>query len=279
MKLRALHSFLISLNAHVWVVVLLTAALVSEQKPPEPQRIEVQFLKLPAPLEGSALSVPEATRAETKAEANLPRKRVRRQRGPRVEYRVRVARTTASVAARESGTWVPASRIRLRETAVHDSGSRIAGTSPDAAPTPERQPFVLSKVSKSEKQWPHSLVDHAAPQNGVAPDGTEPQNSPGPLDVAGGDTRELIKVIQARIDAVTPLVHASAGPCQAVKGVVHLKFVVNRAGYPCGFRIIASSGVRCLDNEVDNVLHMAEPYPFVAGWIPVTVRFAPRTNI
>jgi outer membrane biosynthesis protein TonB len=64
-----------------------------------------------------------------------------------------------------------------------------------------------------------------------------------------------------------------------VRGVVHLKFFVNQAGYPGGFRIIASSGVRCLDDEIDNVLHMAEPYPYVAGWIPVTVRFAPRTNI
>jgi len=245
MKLRALHSFLISFNAHVWVVVLLSAAFISEQKPPEPQRIEVQFFKLPAPLEGSTLDIPEATR-EAKSR---PRQQLRKRRGPRVEYRVRVARTTASVDARESGTWVPASRIRLRETAVHDSGSRLAGASPEARSAP-------GQGSASGKQWPQNLAD-----------------------IAGGDTRELIKVIQARIDAVTPLIHASAGPCQSSRGVVHLKFVVNRAGYPCGFRIIASSGVRCLDNEVDNVLHMAEPYPFVAGWIPVTVRFAPRTNI
>jgi len=258
MKLRALHSFLVSLNAHIWVVVIISAVFIPEQKPPEPQRIEVQFLKLPAPLEGSTLDVSEATRAETKTEAFLPRKQVLKRRGPRVEYRVRVAKTAAPVAFRESGTWVPASRIRLSETAVHDLGSKLAGESPDAP----------DAGSASEKQWPHNLADDSAPQNAA-----------GPLDTEGGDTRELIKIIQARIDAVTPLVHASAGSCQAVKGVVHLKFIVNRAGYPCGFRIISGSGVHCLDHEVDNVLHMAEPYPFVAGWIPVTVRFAPRTSI
>jgi TonB family protein len=89
----------------------------------------------------------------------------------------------------------------------------------------------------------------------------------------------LIEIIQARIDAITPLVHATAGPCKTEKGVVRLKFVVNPAGYPHGFRIVDSSGVRCLDDEIDNVLHLAEPYPYVAGWIPVTVKFAPQTNI
>jgi outer membrane biosynthesis protein TonB len=267
MKLRSLHSFLISLNAHVWGLVLLSLVFVYEQKPPEPQRIEVQFLKLPAPLEGGTLDIPKATRSESKAEAargmtvepaDRPRERVHKRRGPRVEYRVRVARTTAHVAARESGTWVPASSVRLRETAVHDLGSRLAGVSPDAPPTADRRPSSFMRGSTSRDHWPQNLVVDRA---------------------RGGDTRELIKIIQARIDAVTPLIHASAGPCQSTRGVVHLKFVVNRAGYPGGFRIISSSGVRCLDDEVDNVLHMAEPYPYVAGWIPVTVRFAPRTSI
>jgi hypothetical protein len=136
MKMQALHSFLISLIAHVWGLVLLSLVFVYEQKPPEPERIEVQFLKLPAPLEGSSVNSPEATRSEPETKASLgkaarlevrPREQVRKRRGPRVEYRVRVAKATAPVEARESGTWVPASRMRLRESAVHDSGSRIAG--------------------------------------------------------------------------------------------------------------------------------------------------------
>jgi len=255
MKMRALHSFLISLNVHVWGLVLLSLVFAFGRNPPEPQRIEVQFLRLPAALDGVTPDIPKATRSESEAEAcpgrtvDRARERVRRQRGPRVEYRVRVAKTTARVAVRESGTWVPASGTRLREAAVHDLGSRLAGVSPES-------PSASGQDSASGKQWPQNL-----------------------MDVAGGDTRELIKIIQARIDAVTPLIHASAGSCQTMKGVVHLKFVVNRAGYPCGFRIISGSGVRCLDDEVDNVLHMAEPYPYVAGWIPVTVRFAPRTSI
>lgn len=265
MKLRALHSFLISLNTHVWGLVLLSLVFIYEPKPTEPQRIEVQFLKLPAPLEGSSLDAPQTVRskaankaalAEKTERGNRPQERAHRRRGPRVEYRVRVAKSTAPVTVRETGTWVPAARMPLREAALHNLGSRIAGVSPDAPPTAEHRPSAAGSRSTAVPLWPQNLVDET-----------------------GGDTRELIKIIQARIDAVTPLVHASAGPCQSTRGVVHLRFVVNRAGYPRGFRIIASSGVRCLDDEVDNVLHMAEPYPFVAGWIPVTVRFAPRTSI
>ena len=282
MKMRLLHSFLISLNAHLWGVVLLSAVFVFTQKEPEPQRIEVQLLKLPAPLEGTSLSVSGATasrsaaeshagldasRSKTTEQGDRRQESLRKKRGPRVEYRVRVAKTTAAVAVRESGTWAPASSIRLRRSEMHASGSRISGVSPEARATADRRPPASGNDSMSDDNWPLNIAD--AP----APDGT------GPLDGAGGDTRELIEIIQARIDAVTPLIHASAGPCQTLKGIVHLKFFVNRAGYPGGFRIVASSGVRCLDAEIDNVLHMAEPYPFVAGWIPVTVRFAPRTSI
>jgi outer membrane biosynthesis protein TonB len=245
--------------------VLLSLVFVYEQKPPEPQRIEVQFLKLPAPLEGNSIGAAEAVFSEPRENTALgketerrdhPRERVHKRRGPRVEYRVRVAKTTSPVTVRETGTWTPASRIRLRKSAVHNTGSRIAGVSPDIPPAVDRRPSLSDDRSASGDQWPNNIDGAPA-----------------------GDTRELIKIIQARIDAVTPLIHSSAGPCQAVKGVVHLKFVVNRAGYPGGFRIISGSGVRCLDDEVDNVLHMAEPYPYVAGWIPVTVRFAPRTSI
>ena len=93
MKLKALHSFLISLNAHMWALVILSAAIVHEQKPPEPERIEVMFLKLPAPQEGSMMTKSATVRSEHAREARRRERRqapVRKKRGPRVEYRVRV---------------------------------------------------------------------------------------------------------------------------------------------------------------------------------------------
>ena len=259
--MRLLHSFLISLNAHIWGVLLLSLVFVVSKPDPESQRIEIQLLKLPAPVDGS-LGVDRSSDSEvavrtTRVPGEKPREHIRKQRGPRVEYRVRVAKTASSVAVRDSGTWVPARSIRLRPSAEYAPGSRISGVSPEA---PSTRGGGVPKRANDESQ----TTNH----------------DPLPWDDStGGDTRPLLDVIQARIDAVTPPVHASAGPCQTETGMVRLKFVVNQAGYPCGFRIVASSGVRCLDDEVDNVLHMAEPYPYVAGWIPVTVRFAPRTRI
>jgi hypothetical protein len=261
--MRSLHSFLISLNAHIWGIWLLSLVFVVSGSEPRPQRIEVQLLKLPAPVEGDSGALlgislprtsprrpdPEAALRATSGQEDGRRQRAPGKRGPRVTYRVRVAQAASAIAVRDSGTWIPASGIRLRPSAECAPGSRISGVSPEAPPARGR----------------------------IAP---ARDNEPVSMDEAiGGDTRSLIEIIQARIDAITPLIHATAGPCQTEKGIVRLRFIINPAGYPCGFRIVASSGVRCLDDEVDNVLHMAEPYPYVAGWIPVTVRFSPRTRI
>jgi hypothetical protein len=283
--MRSLHSFLISLNAHIWGIWLLSLVFVVSGSEPRPQRIEVQLLKLPAPVEGDSgallgISLPRASPCRPDPEAALRatsgqedgrRQRAPGKRGPRVTYRVRVAQAASAIAVRDSGTWIPASGIRLRPSAECAPGSRISGVSPEAPPA--RGGIAPARASYDPPAAEHGSL--ATTQRSPARD-----NEPVSMDEAiGGDTRSLIEIIQARIDAITPLIHATAGPCQTEKGIVRLRFIINPAGYPCGFRIVASSGVRCLDDEVDNVLHMAEPYPYVAGWIPVTVRFSPRTRI
>ena len=267
--MRLLHSFLISLNAHIWGVLLLSLVFVVSKPDPEPQRIEIQLLKLPAPVDGNSgvdrRSDSEVAVRMTRVPGEKPREHIRKQRGPRVEYRVRVAKTASSVAVRDSGTWVPARSIRLQPPAEYTPGARISGVSPEARSTSGGGVPTRANLEPLD-------VDHRPLPND--------QGFLSATDITpGGDTRTLIEIIQTRIDAITPLVHATAGPCQTESGVVRLKFIVNQAGYPCGFRVIDYSGVRCLYDEIDNVLHMAEPYPYVAGWIPVSVRFAPRTRI
>jgi len=265
--MRLFHSFLISLNAHIWGVVLLSLVFVVSRTEPRPRRIEVRLLKLPAPVDGDSVAISEMSlpraRADRRSDSEVAlrptsiREHMREKRGPRVEYRVRVAKSPPAVAVRDSGTWVPASSIRIQRSAEYAPGSRISGVSPESPSTGG------GGAPKRANNEPQTINHDPLPRD----------------DSIGGDTRPLIEIIQARIDAIAPLMHATAGPCQTEKGIVRLKFVVNQAGYPCGFRIVVSSGVRCLDDEVDNVLHMAEPYPYVAGWIPVSIRFAPRTRI
>jgi hypothetical protein len=272
-KIRSLHSLLISLNVHIWGIWLFSLVLTASRPEAPPPRIEVQLLKIPAPVAGTEASagisqnrsswfhLPGRPAAVRHAAGIL--KQDQKKRGPRVTHRVRVANTTSPLEIHAPGTWAPASPLRVPRSAVQDQGARISGVTPEA----QARAF---RSSPAERQ-PEPIPDHGSLTTDHRPVTLD--------DSIGGDTRPLIEIIQARIDAVTPLVHASAGPCQTQKGVVRLRFVVNLAGYPCGYRIITSSGVHCLDDEVDNVLHMAEPYPYVAGWIPVTVRFAPRTRI
>lgn len=272
-KIRSLHSFLLSLNAHIWGIGLLSLVLVDSRPEPRPQRIEIQLLKLPAPAEGAEASAgisPRRTSADRRgdrpAAAMHPageREQPMKKRGPRVTHRVRIANSASPLEVSAPGTWTPASPLRVPRSAVQAHGSRISGVSPEASAQAVRRVQANGRAAPATQRGsPAIAIDPLSPDEAI-----------------GGDTRPLIEIIQARIDSVTPLAHATAGPCQTQKGVVRLRFVVNPAGYPCGYRIIVSSGVHCLDDEVDNVLHMAEPYPYVAGWIPVTVRFAPRTRI
>ncbi len=277
-KMRSLHSLLISLNLHVWGIGLFSLVFAVARPEVPPQRIEVRLLKLPSAAAGSSAGIspdrasPNRHRSQPAAVRRdaEPGAQIQKRRGPRVTHRVRVANTISPLETTRTGTWSPAFPLQAPRSAVQDQGASISGDSPEAqARTVRPSPAVRP---------PEPSPDHGSLTADHEPLTTD--HHPLTLDDAiGGDARTLIEIIQARIDAVTPLAHASSGPCQARDGVVRVRFVVNLAGYPCGYRIVTSSGVHCLDDEVDNVLHMAEPYPYVAGWIPVTVRFAPRTRI
>jgi hypothetical protein len=282
-KMRSLHSLLISLNLHIWGFGLFSLVFAASRPEPSPRRIEVQLLQLPAAVAGASAGISpdreypdRASRDRRRGQSaglrcNADRRaQTQKRRGPRVTHRVRVAKTASPIEATPPGTWSPASPLRVARSAVQAQGARISGASPEAPPRAVR-PSPTSRPPEPVSDYGSLATDHGSH--------TADHRLLTLDDSIGGDTRTLIEIIQARIDAVTPLVHASSGPCQTQKGVVRLRFVVNLAGYPCGYRIVTSSGVHCLDDEVDNVLHMAEPYPYVAGWIPVTVRFAPRTRI
>jgi hypothetical protein len=258
--MRFLQSLLISLNVHLWGVVLAAAAwAATASTPPEPAPMEISFLRLPpASREGQAGMRPEVEipRLSETAKRSIPnvsaktrpaaetlvsiapgaraaREKVRR--GPRVEYRVKIA---------TEGTLARAGH------AVTGMRPALAGWAP-----PVREPDIDEEVSDRRIRV-------------VASDTSDSDE----LEW-GGDTRPLIEIIQARIDRMTPLMHRTAKRCRYESGLVRVKFLLDSRGYPCGHRIIRSSGSACLDAEVDTVLHMAEPYPYVAGWIPVTVKF------
>jgi len=128
--------------------------------------------------------------------------------------------------------------------------------------------FVLRQVAKA-----------SVAQEFKIPPGfnTKPVRDDNEQDMAdmdpGGDQRPLVQIIQARIDEVTPLIHRTSGDCRFEEGIMKIRFRISHHGYTADKRIVNSSGPSCLDEVAEKILHMAEPYPYVAGWVPVTIRF------
>jgi len=95
----------------------------------------------------------------------------------------------------------------------------------------------------------------------------------GPPIPVEGDRQPLIDSIQARLDAVTPLVHDTAWGCREAQGRAELRFLIGPRGYALGYQLVRSTGSYCLDTYINEVLHLAEPFPVVQGWVPVHVAF------
>ncbi len=151
---------------------------------------------------------------------------------------------------------------------------------------PSRGPSVRHRIRRSRSPAPRSLPAASAPRllAGYVPVAVESvlpslRVEPPSSDQPGGDIRARLAIIQARINAITPLMQATAAGCRAQSGLVRVVLRLNPRGYPCGHRIIDSTAPACLLQEVDTILHMGEPYPYLAGPIPITVRFGPTRTM
>jgi len=249
--MRFTKSFLLSLNLHIWGIGLVSVVwLLSKPEPPE--HVEVKYIKLPrqvAVVEGESGVLPELVGVEEAEVKDRSRIRSSSRSSSRSPHALRALGRQKTPRSRQ--------RDRVPNGPTVEYRVRIAKQQSD-------QGVVQSNHSIS----PQETVVDDIPQ-------TAGHRARQPADEVSfkGDTRPLLEIIQARIDAVTPLAHASAPGCIDQSGIVKIAFLIDALGYPCGLRIMKSSGSPCLDQEVDNVLHLAEPYPYVAGWVPVTVRF------
>ncbi|NMB76264.1 MAG: hypothetical protein GYA21_14175 [Myxococcales bacterium] len=89
----------------------------------------------------------------------------------------------------------------------------------------------------------------------------------------GGDVSPRLMLIQKRIDSVAALLRSARKDCPGAKGFVRVEFQIQKNGYPANKRLRASSGDPCLEDKAGAVIHLAEPYPYVSGWVPVTMDF------
>jgi TonB family protein len=89
----------------------------------------------------------------------------------------------------------------------------------------------------------------------------------------GGDISPRLRIIQYRIDSVVELLRSARRDCPGSKGSVRIEFQIQPNGYPAARRLRASSGDPCLEEKAGAIIHLAEPYPYVSGWVPVTMDF------
>jgi hypothetical protein len=254
--MKLLNSILVSVNIHVWLVVGLSAvwALTKPEPVSQASQIEVQFFKISAAeIEGLQKTVASRT--------------------PSPEW-LRSAGKSKDIKAEHRH-----SVMVLDGTHTAKTGSPTKAFGDDKKVISKKTgPSVEYKVSLAKngsyaryKTLPTLHVVAGPVDFADQPGASGPGNAE--LPEYGGDIRPRLDIIQAKIDAVTPLMHRTSTNCWSEGGIVMVKFSMNHEGYPTGHRIVRSSGSNCLDKEVDTVLHMAEPYPFVAGWVPVAVKF------
>ncbi|RLB58017.1 MAG: hypothetical protein DRI34_06125 [Deltaproteobacteria bacterium] len=234
---------LLSVDTHL--LALAGLSLSGPARPEETPPLQVSLLHLAAPAARTGTAAPETGRARRPDRPARPRAA-----GARVTMKVTLAKPPAP-GHRQLTAAVPA---RCRPDAPP---SRLARRPPpDPGMTPRNH-----VASVSDPEGNHS---HPAPGPPADPADDRP----------GGDTRPLLEIIQARIDAVAPLVLAASRPCPRARGRARVLFIVSPAGYHRRHRVAGIDPGDCRDERIEAIIHLAEPYPYLAGWIPVSVPLA-----
>lgn len=298
---RELGSLALSIGIHSGVLLAGSLVWVATRAPAAPPAVEVAFLKMPpppAPVEGQPLA---GQAAEDTPEERAPAERARKKlqaaaqrqpaTGPSVQATVTVAKAGYDPADRAAPSepaiiarWQPAAELaidRSRHEHRHDGRAQrkpalrgrtysLAGFGP-AREAARSQRWSREDPTPGPQVDPDALPFHVHDHGAGVIERLLPALPKPPQ--AGGDRRSLIENIQARIDRIAPLVHRTSQDCRNASGLARIRFIMDTRGYPIGYQILSSAGNPCLDTQIDTVLHLAEPYPFVAGWVPVKVKF------
>ncbi len=87
------------------------------------------------------------------------------------------------------------------------------------------------------------------------------------------DRERVIAMIKERIARVMPLVYWNTARKGQRVGQARVRFRMDRRGYVRELEIIEVEGVPDISDATHAVLHLAEPYVFVPGWIELELAF------
>lgn len=105
----------------------------------------------------------------------------------------------------------------------------------------------------------------------VAPEGDGSGDEEGMASVAG--RAELRHLVQERVNHVASLVGPGLVARTGKRGVAIVKFKVDFTGYVRAVKLERSTGSQELDEEIETVVRLAEPYTGWLGWMRVAVSF------
>jgi len=97
--------------------------------------------------------------------------------------------------------------------------------------------------------------------------------------LSNGDSQarlNALELIRQRLAAVEPFCYPDEARRRRLRGTALLRFQVGAEGYPSVMQLMTSTGHALLDAKIEEMLHLAEPYPFVPGWIVVPITFPPE---
>jgi protein TonB len=141
------------------------------------------------------------------------------------------------------------------------------GAEPGGSEAPEGAFLALLRPGK-----PRAPKEPPGPQASAPAPHVEREGPDRPGDPAEEEP-DPIAVIAEKIRRVAPLCYPTQAARLNLHGAVLVRFKMSKGGYVEEYQVLQSSGHALLDLEVEEVLHLAEPYPYVPGWIAVPVGF------
>lgn len=162
---------------------------------------------------------------------------------------------------------------------------QLVAASASFVPTTAPAPPLLAKAPPPPRDLPLPLDEAPAgpivllhPEHATADEATREDLAQGTThqSAAGAPTEggaDALEVIREKIRSVTWLFYGGESRRHGHHGTALVRFRMNSMGYATAMQLLKSTGHPALDAEVERILHEAEVYPYVPGWVAVPVSF------
>ncbi len=189
----------------------------------------------------------------------------------RVELRAMNARKDEQVHTYLVGALVDAGRDAETEQKAKDNRAQEGAASLDEPPRVADGAKSSDSNSGLQSQSERVEVSEARNQrNGLLTEASPNRTGSQRLHQ---DRERAIEQIERRIRRTMPMVYWNTSRKDQLVGRAVVRFRLNNGGYVASYELVASSGDLEVDKASRTVLHLAEPYMYVPGWVELSLAF------